>query len=44
MVASKKSIDAHKGATTIGRWSTDGSALLTGTVLTCCLKLKLNIL
>ncbi|KYQ58105.1 Intraflagellar transport protein 80 like protein [Trachymyrmex zeteki] len=25
----EKSIDAHKGATTIGRWSTDGSALLT---------------
>ncbi|XP_076755715.1 intraflagellar transport protein Oseg5 [Xylocopa sonorina] len=25
----EKSIDAHKGATTIGRWSSDGSALLT---------------
>ncbi|XP_011861204.1 PREDICTED: intraflagellar transport protein 80 homolog isoform X2 [Vollenhovia emeryi] len=25
----EKSIEAHKGATTIGRWSTDGSALLT---------------
>ena len=26
----EKSIDAHKGATTVGRWSSDGSALLTG--------------
>ncbi|XP_076675332.1 intraflagellar transport protein Oseg5 isoform X3 [Andrena cerasifolii] len=25
----EKSIDAHKGATTVGRWSSDGSALLT---------------
>ncbi|KAL0124330.1 hypothetical protein PUN28_006277 [Cardiocondyla obscurior] len=25
----EKSIDAHKGATIVGRWSTDGSALLT---------------
>ncbi|CAK9811983.1 Intraflagellar transport protein 80 homolog [Anthophora quadrimaculata] len=25
----EKSIDAHKGATTVGRWSNDGSALLT---------------
>ncbi|KAL2750901.1 intraflagellar transport protein 80 isoform X1 [Vespula maculifrons] len=25
----EKSIDAHKGATTIGKWSTDGSVLLT---------------
>jgi len=27
----EKSIEAHKGATTVGRWNTDGSALLTGT-------------
>jgi len=33
----EKSIDAHKGAITVGRWSTDGSALLTG-ILTCYLK------
>ncbi|XP_066597521.1 intraflagellar transport protein 80 homolog [Prorops nasuta] len=26
----EKSIDAHKGATTVGRWSSDGSAFLTG--------------
>jgi len=26
----EKSIDAHKGAITVGRWSSDGSALLTG--------------
>ncbi|XP_029033851.1 intraflagellar transport protein 80 homolog isoform X2 [Osmia bicornis bicornis] len=25
----EKSVDAHKGATTVGRWSSDGSALLT---------------
>ncbi|PBC33240.1 Intraflagellar transport protein [Apis cerana cerana] len=25
----EKSVDAHKGATTVGRWSNDGSALLT---------------
>lgn len=34
----EKSIDAHKGATTVGRWNTDGSALLTGTTLSCYLK------
>lgn len=29
----EKSVDAHKGATTVGRWSNDGSALLTGKTL-----------
>lgn len=26
----EKSVNAHNGATTVGRWSNDGSALLTG--------------
>lgn len=39
----EKSVEAHKGATTVGKWSSDGSALLTGIItfhyiLDCCLR------
>lgn len=31
----EKSVDAHKGATTVGKWNNDGSALLTGMLSFC---------
>lgn len=29
----EKSIEAHRGAVLVGKWSTDGSSLLTGTCI-----------